>query len=101
MGAGFIGLVMVAIYVTAILAQGENSFFEVLPWALLMAMAALAAFASAGIDDGRAARVLVIGSAVAFTILGLVSILTIGFGFLLAALAAWVAAIRLSRQEHV
>ncbi len=91
---------MLAVYITAILAQGNNSFFEVLPWALLMAIAPLGALAATAVDDRRSAMILMFGSAVLFTVLGLVTILTIGLGFLAAAFVAWVAAIRQSRPDR-
>jgi hypothetical protein len=90
---------MLVIYITVILAEGDDAFFEVLPWALLMAIAPLGAFGSAAVHDRRSARMLMVGSAVLFTILGLVSILSIGLGFLVAAFFAWGAAIRLSGPD--
>jgi len=91
---------MLTVYVTLILATGGDPFFEVLPWALLMAAPAIGSFASAQIQDRRMAKNLMIGSAVGFLLLGLESILTIGPGFVLAAFAATVAAIRLSRADR-
>lgn len=79
---------MLAIYVAVIVAEGGNSFFDVLPWALLMAVAPALAFAGSLTNDTRSARNLLIGAAGLFGVLGLVSIFSIGFGFLLAAATA-------------
>lgn len=51
-----LGFVMLVIYVTLIVGQGGVSLFDVLPWALLMAIAAIAAFVTAQIEDWRIAR---------------------------------------------
>lgn len=95
--AAVIGLTMVVAYIAIIFGQEDNnSLVEVLPWILAMAIPALGAFASVVIDDHRSARAVLIGSAVVFTILGLVSILTIGVGFLIAAMLAGIGAARSS-----
>ena len=85
---------MLVIYVTLIVSQGGNTFFDILPWALLMAIAAVIAVASVRVADPRIARNLLIGDAVLFGVLGFLAALTIGFGFLLAAAAAAVGAAR-------
>jgi hypothetical protein len=41
-----LGFGMLAIYVVAIIAQGTNSIAEIAPWALLMAIPTILAFAS-------------------------------------------------------
>lgn len=38
--SAILGFAMLAVYVTLIVAEGNNSLFEVLPWALLMATGA-------------------------------------------------------------
>ena len=88
------GASMLAVYVTLIVAQGGDSFFEVLPWALLMVVATIGALASAHIEERRIARNATIAVAVLFALLGYVSISTIGVGFLLAAVLATVATVR-------
>lgn len=90
---------MLAVYVTLILAQGDDSFLDVLPWLLLMGAAVIAAFTSAQMEDARTARSLMIAAAVVFTVLGVLSLLTIGLGFLVAAFLAWQATIRLSKPD--
>jgi drug/metabolite transporter (DMT)-like permease len=83
---------MLAIYVALIVAEGGNSFFDIFPWALLMAIAATVAFAGALVADRSMARNLLIAAAALYGVLGFVSIFTIGIGFLLAAAAAAVGA---------
>jgi hypothetical protein len=80
-----LGLVMVVIYVTLILSEGGNSLVDILPWALLMAIAATMALASVFVSNSRVARRLLIGAAALFGLIGVLGILTIGIGFLLAA----------------
>lgn len=97
-GAAVAGFVMLAIYVVLIANQGDGSFLEVLPWAMLMGVAASAALVGAQIQNLRAARIAMVAAALLFALLGTVSILSIGIGFLLAAALAIVAATRLSKQ---
>lgn len=87
---------MLVVYVAVIMAEGNNSIAEIAPWALLMAIPTVLAFASLLVQDVRAARGLLIGAAALFGIVGALGILTIGIGFLLAAAAAVIAATRLS-----
>jgi len=93
-GSAVLGLGMLAIYVAVIVAQGGNSFFDILPWALLMAIAVAIAFAGALTEERHIARNLLIGAGALYGVLGVVSLLTIGIGFLLAAAAAAVGASR-------
>lgn len=81
---------MLAIYLTLMVSEGNNAFFDIFPWALLMAIAPALAFASVFVTDAHIARNLLIGAAALFAMLGVVSLLSIGFGFLLAAAAAGV-----------
>jgi hypothetical protein len=85
--------------VTLIVVEGNNSFFEVLPWAMLMGVAAIIAFASAHVAEPRNARNLLVGAAALYGVIGAVSILSIGFGFLLAAAAVAIAIARLSAEK--
>ncbi len=98
-GAAILGFAMLVVYVTLIVAEGGNSFFDVFPWALLMATAAVIAFSSVHVADPRIARNLLIGAAALFGVIGAVSLLSIGFGFLLAAAAAAVGTTRLSSEN--
>jgi hypothetical protein len=79
---------MLAVYLTVIVSEGDNTFFDILPWALSMTIAAGMAFAGALIQGTRIARNLLLGAAALFGVLGVLGMLTIGFGFLLAAATA-------------
>ena len=96
MGAAALGFAMLVVYLTLIAAEGGNSFFDIFPWALLMATAAVIALASVLIAEERLARNLLIGAAALYGVIGVVSIFSIGFGFLLAATAAGAAITKLS-----
>jgi len=87
---------MLAAYLALIVAQGGVALIDVLPWAVLMLIAALAALAAAQFEDRRIARKIMVAAAGLFTLLGVVSIFSIGIGFLVAAVLAVLAAIRLS-----
>jgi hypothetical protein len=91
-----LGFAMVATYIGLIVAQGGDSFGEVLAWALLMSIPAVAALAAVEIEDLRIARRLLGAAAVLFLVVGAVSIFSVGIGFLLIAALAAVAAVRLS-----
>lgn len=85
---------MLAIYVVIIVSEGGNSVSSILPWALLMATSAAMALGSMFVGDPRLMRTLLIAATVLFGLLGVVSLLTIGLGFLLAAVAAAIGASR-------
>jgi hypothetical protein len=99
-GAAVLGFAMLAVYVTLIVAEGNNSLVEVLPWALLMATGAVIAFASAHMADPRVARNLLLGATALFGVIGAISLFSVGLGFLLAAAAAAVGAVRLSSENN-
>ncbi len=90
-----LALVMTLTYVGIIAAQGDDSFGDVAWWAALMLMGAGAALAAAVARNPRTAWSCAVAAAVVLGALGLVSILTIGLGFLLAAAAAAAAVVRL------
>jgi hypothetical protein len=88
---------MLAIYLTLILSEGNDSITEILPWVGLMAVAATLALIAARIDNVQSARMMLIGSAVMYFGIGTVSILSIGIGFIIAGVIAVVGVARLSR----
>ena len=98
MGAAVLGFAILAVYLTLIVSQGGASLL-VVPWALLMAIAALEAFSSTQVEDRRVARKIMSGLGVLFVLLVIASALTIGFGFLMAAASSTVAASRLSDTD--
>jgi hypothetical protein len=98
-GAAVLGVATLAVYVTLIVAQGNASWFDVLPWVLAMATGSAVAIASAQVADRRLARNLLLGASALFGVIGALSLLSIGLGFLLAAAAAAVGAARLSSEK--
>lgn len=89
---------MLAVYVTLIVSQGGDEIFAVLPWALLMATAAVISLAAALAREGRIARNLLVGAALLYGVIGAVAILTIGLGFLLTAATAVMAITRTASE---
>jgi hypothetical protein len=98
LGTAVVGFAMVAIYVALILGDGASSFLDALPWATLMALPAAAALAAAYVKDRRIARNMLVAAAVVFLGLGLISILSIGLGFLFAGGLATIAAVRIAGE---
>ena len=90
-----LGFAMLAVYLTLIVSQGGDAFFEILPWALLMTTAAFMSFAAIHVREERIARNLLVGAALLYGVIGAVAILSIGFGFLLTAATAVIAITRL------
>ncbi len=88
-----------AVYVTLIVAQGNTSWFEVLPWVLAMATGSAVACASAQVVDRRLARNLLLGATGLFGLIGVLGLFSIGLGFLLVAAAAAVGVARLSSEK--
>jgi len=99
MAAAAVGFVMVVVYLTLIASQGDASL-QVLPWALLMSLAAVGALISARLEDADASRRIMIGSAILFGLLGIASALTIGIGFVVGAALLVVASNRLARSSR-
>lgn len=93
-----LGFAMLVVYLTLILSQGGDEIFELLPWALLMATAAVMSFAGVIVREPRIARNLLIGAALLYGVIGAVAILSIGFGFLITGAAAVIAITRLPSE---
>lgn len=101
LGAAATGLGMISAYVSIIFgAEDNNSLAEVLPWIVAMAIPPLAAVISVLVKDRNFAKVLLIGSTVAFLMLGYVSIFSIGVGFLAAGGMAGTGALRMSAPDE-
>lgn len=82
-GAAVLGFTLVAIYVGLIASEGGASFFPVALFALLMTLGAFAALFGAQTADQHKARIAIVAAAAIFTIVGIVSFLSIGIGFLI------------------
>ncbi len=79
----------------AIMASQESTFAEAFPWALVMAVGAGAIAVVRRMSNARHARWVLIGATIVFGLLGLVSILTIGIGFLVVATLTGASAARM------
>jgi hypothetical protein len=75
---------MVAIYLALIASEDNNDFAEVAPWALAMFVAAALSLVAANTAVDRRARMLLLVSAAMFLAIGVVSIFSLGVGFLAA-----------------
>jgi len=90
--AALLGFGMLAVYVTLIVSEGGNSISDIAPWVLVMAIPVALASLAVVVQEMRTARGLLVCAGALFGIIGALSILTIGIGFLLAATAAFFAA---------
>jgi hypothetical protein len=80
------------IYVVAITAEGNNAFWDVFPWAMLMLIGSGASLSSAAARDPRVGRSMAIAAVAVLGILGVVGVFSVGLGFILAAILAGLAA---------
>lgn len=87
-----VALAVTTLYVVIIAAEGDDPVWSVAPWFLAMLAGSAAALLAATTADPRLGRASAIAAAVLLGALGLVAILSIGVGFLLAALLAALAA---------
>jgi hypothetical protein len=72
--------------------EGDDSFWDVFPWAMLMAIGTTASLWSALSSDARVGRSMAIGAAVVLGVVGVVALLSVGLGLVLAPILAGVAA---------
>jgi len=82
------------VYVVVILQEGNNAFWDVFPWVTIMLIGTLAALVPALAADPRVGRASAIAATVVLGALGVVAILSVGVGFILAAALACLAAAR-------
>lgn len=88
------------VYVAVILQEGNNPFWNVFPWVMIMLIGTLAALATALAPDPRVGGFSAISAAVILGVLGLVAIFSVGVGFILAAVLACLAAVSSSRAAR-
>ena len=88
-------------YVVVIQQEGNDSFWDVFPWVMIMLFGTSAAVATALSPDPRISRFSAIAATVILGALGVVAILSVGVGFILAAVLACVAAVSSSRRSRV
>lgn len=92
-----LGLSTLVVYLTAISIQGSHSIWDVFPWAALMIVPAITTTYAAIFPEGRVAKHLLYGSAALYGLVGFLSILSVGLGFLVSGVLAVVAAGRIPR----
>jgi hypothetical protein len=92
-----LGLATLVVYLTGISVEGDDSIWDVFPWVVLMIVPAITTTYSAIFPEGRVARHLLYGSAALYGVIGIVSILSVGLGFLVSGVLAVVAAGRIPR----
>jgi len=98
--AAILGFAMASIYVTVMISEGNNAVDEVAPWVLVMLVPAFLSLSAWSIDADWRARVLLLGAAIVFLAIGVLSIFSLGIGFLLAGLVALFAANELPRATR-
>lgn len=87
------------LYVAVIVQEGNNSFWAVFPWLMIMLIGTFAAMASSLAPGPRVAQFYAIAAAVILGILGLVAIFSVGIGFIMAAVLAGLAAVSHSMSD--
>jgi hypothetical protein len=92
-----LGLASLVVYLTAISVEGDDSIWDVFPWVALMVVPTITTTYAAIFPGGRVARHLLYGSAALYCVIGIVSILSVGIGFLISGVLAVVAAGRIPR----
>ena len=80
-----------ALYLFLIVREGNDSFWAILPWALVMVVGTGAALTAALAHDAQVARRGAVAATVVLGVLGIVAIFSIGLGFLVAAVLAGLA----------
>jgi cytochrome bd-type quinol oxidase subunit 2 len=98
--AAIVGFALVAIYLTVMISEGNNDTIEVAPWTFGMLLPAVLSLTAWNTDTDRKARVLLLTSAALFLAIGVVSIFSLGVGFLAAGAMALFAANELPRSDR-
>lgn len=100
-GSAAVAALTTGIYLAGIAQEGNNAFWDVFPWAMLMAIGTVAAALPALLADVRLARYGAVAAVVILGTLGVVAIFSVGAGFLLAAVLAVVAAVSRRSEPSV
>jgi len=80
------------VYVVVIQQEGDDPFWEIFPWVMIMLIGTTAALASALSRNPGVGRFSASAAAVILGILGFVAMFSVGLGFVLAAVLALLAA---------
>lgn len=73
------------VYVAVIVQEGDNSFWSVAPWVVVMLIGTFAALAAALVRTPRLGQACAIAAVAVLGGIGLLAILSVGIGFLVAA----------------
>jgi hypothetical protein len=98
--SGVVAALTTVIYVAVMVKEGNNSFWAVFPWVVIMLIGTFAALGSALAPGPRVGQSCVIAAIIIFGILGLVAIFSFGIGCLVAAVLACLAAVSYSSSEQ-
>jgi hypothetical protein len=87
-----------SVYLIVIMIEGNNSVWDVFPWAMLMVVGTAASLWSALSSTAAVGRSMAIGAAVVLGVVGVVAMFSVGLGLVVAAILACVAAARAHSQ---
>jgi fructose-specific phosphotransferase system IIC component len=93
-----VALATTAVYGALIVDEGDNSFWEVFPWFMIMMIGIGAMLASALVEEAHVSRAFAIAGTLVLGATGLVSIFSVGLGFLIAAGLGGLAAAQADRR---
>jgi hypothetical protein len=93
-----VALATTVVYIALISDEGDNPFWDVVPWVLIMVIGMCAMLMSALVDDSRVSRAFAIAGTLVLGAIGVVSMLSVGLGFVVAAGAGVLAAVRADRH---
>jgi hypothetical protein len=92
------GVLTTSVYLIVIMMEGNNSVWDVFPWAMLMVVGTAASLWSALSSNASVGRSMAIGAAVVLGVIGVVAMFSVGLGLVVAAILAVVAAARAHSQ---
>lgn len=98
--AAVVGFAMVAVYLSIMVSEGNNSFSEIAPWVLAMLAPAILSLVAWTTEVDRRARAMLLGAAALYLAIGILSIFSLGIGFLAAGFMALFAANELPRSSR-
>jgi hypothetical protein len=98
--AALVGFVIVAVYLTVMNSEGNNDIVEVAPWTLAMLTPAVLSSIASVTKADRRARAMLLGAAALYLAIGVLSIFSLGAGFLAAGALALFAANDLPRSTR-
>ena len=92
-GSAVVAALTTVIYVAVIQQEGNDPFWEVFPWVMIMLVGMFSALGSALTRNLSVGRFAAITAAVVLGLLGIVAIFSVGVGFIFAAGLALLAAV--------